>query len=131
MAARAVRLIALVAGALAVASMSGLTAADATRTVRIASHISIKSKGLTFSGKVTASNAACDSGRKVTLYRTNGNVLGSTTTGSSGGWKITASGSAGITLGHFFAKVKQRSEGTAGTIYVCKAAVSPTIPYHQ
>jgi hypothetical protein len=130
MAARAIRLIALVACALAVASISGLTAADATRTVRIASHISIKSTGLTFSGKVTSPNAACDSGRKVTLYRTNGNVLGSTTTGSSGHWKVTASGSAGITLGHFFAKVKQRSEGTAGTIYVCKAAVSPTVPYH-
>ena len=67
----------------------------------------------------------------VTLYRTNGNVLGSTTTSSSGRWKITASGSAGITLGHFYAKVKRRSEGTAGTTYVCKAAVSPTIPYHQ
>jgi hypothetical protein len=130
MASRAMRLIGLVACALAVASMSGLTAAEATRIVRIASHISIKSTGLTFSGKVTSPNAACDSGRKVTLYRTNGNVLGSTTTGSSGRWKITASGSAGITLGHFFAKVKQRSEGTAGTIYVCKAAVSPTIPYH-
>lgn len=130
MAGRAIRLIGLVACALSVASISGLTAAEATRTVKIASHISIKSTGLTFSGKVTSPNAACDSGRKVTLYRTNGNVLGSTATGSAGRWKITASGSAGITLGHFFAKVKQRSEGTAGTIYVCWAAVSPTIPYH-
>ena len=111
-------------------STLGLTGAHATHTVKIASHISISGKGLTFSGKVTASNSACDAGRKVTLYRTNGNVLGSTTTGSSGHWKITASGSAGITMGHFFAKVKQRNEGTAGTIYVCKAAVSPTIPYH-
>jgi hypothetical protein len=98
--------------------------------VNIASRISIKSKGLTFSGKVTSSKAACNSGRKVTLYRTNGNVLGSTQTNSFGRWKITAQGSAGITLGRFFAKVKQRSEGTAGTIYVCKAARSPTIRYH-
>jgi hypothetical protein len=120
----------LAVAALAAASVSGLTAAEATRTVRIASHISIKSIGLRFSGKVTSPHSACASGRKVTLYRTNGNVLGSTTTGSAGRWKVTASGSAGITLGHFFAKVKQRSEGTAGTIYVCKAAVSPTIPYH-
>jgi hypothetical protein len=120
----------LAVAALAAASVSGLTAAEATRTVRIASHISIKSIVLRFSGKVTSPHSACASGRKVTLYRTNGNVLGSTTTGSAGRWKVTASGSAGITLGHFFAKVKQRSEGTAGTIYVCKAAVSPTIPYH-
>jgi hypothetical protein len=109
--------------------VSGLTTADATRTVKIASHITIKSNGLKFSGKVTSSNAACTSGRKVTLYRKPSQVLGSTTTNSSGSWKITASGSAGITLGHFYAKVKQRSEGTAGTIYVCKAATSKTIPY--
>jgi hypothetical protein len=111
--------------------MLSLTAADATRIVKIPSHISIKSTGLTFKGKVTSPHAACVTGRKVTLYRTNGNVLGSTTTGPSGRWKITASGSAGITLGHFFAKVKRRSEGTAGTIYVCKGATSPTIPFHQ
>ena len=109
----------------------GLTAAQATRTVRIASHISIKGKELTFSGRVTSRNAACERGRKVTLHRTNGNVLGSTTTNSTGRWKITASGSAGISLGHFFATVKRRTEGTAGTIFVCKAARSATIPFHQ
>jgi hypothetical protein len=109
----------------------GVTAAEATKIVKIASHISIKSTGLTFSGKVTSPRAPCVTGRKVTLYRTNGNVLGSATTGPSGRWKITALGSAGITLGRFYAKVKRRSDGTAGTIYVCNAAVSPTIPYHQ
>ena len=128
---RVVRVMAVAAAALAMMAAVGLTAAEATRTVRIASHISIRSTGLTFTGKVTSPNSACVTGRKVTLYRTNGNVLGSTTTGSSGHWKITASGSAGITLGHFFARVKSRSEGTAGTIYVCKVAVSPTIPYHR
>lgn len=121
------RLIALGAFALAVSTCAS---AAASRTVTIASHISIKSSGLTFSGRVTSPNAACDYGRHVTLYRTNGNVLGSRTTGTSGRWKITASGSAGITLGRFYAKVTRRSEGAAGTIYVCKAAVSPTIPYH-
>ncbi len=130
MAGRIMRMIAVAASALAVVLTLGLTAALATRVVKIASHVSINSVGLTFKGKVTSHNAACVTGRKVTLYRTNGNVLGSVTTGSSGRWKITASGSAGITLGHFFAKVKRRSEGTAGTIYVCKAAVSRTIPYH-
>jgi hypothetical protein len=122
---------ALAVSALAVAVALGLATAQATRIVRIASHISIKSTRLTFSGKVTSPNGACVSRRRVTLYRTNGNVLGSTKTGRHGGWKITASGSAGITLGHFFAKVKRRSEGTAGTIFVCKGAVSRTIPYHS
>jgi hypothetical protein len=116
-------------GAAAACLVVALPAA-ATKKVTITSHISIKSSGLTFSGDVTASNAACDSGRHVTLYRTNGNVLGSTKSNSSGHWKISVQGSAGITLGHFYATAKGRSEGTAGTIYVCKGAVSKTIPYH-
>jgi hypothetical protein len=123
---RALKLAALAASASAVC----VAGADATRTVRIASHISIKSRGLTFSGRVTSSNAACKGGRTVVLHRTNGNILGSQTTPASGKWKITASGSAGITLGHFYATVKRRAEGTAGTIYVCKSARSKTIPYH-
>jgi hypothetical protein len=99
----------------------------ATRTVNITSHISIASKGLTFSGKVTSSNAACARGRKVTLYRSRSLVLGTATTNAAGRWKLTVPGSAGITLGRFYAKVRTRSEGTAGTIYVCKAATSKTI----
>jgi hypothetical protein len=122
-----------IAATATVASVSvvalGLTAADATRTVTIASHITIQSNSLTFSGKVTSPNVACKRGRKVALYRTPSLVLGSTTTGRSGRWRITASGSAGITLGRFYARVARRSEGTAGTIYVCKGARSRTIRY--
>lgn len=126
-----IRVPALAASVSALVLVVGVAGAFATRTVTIASHISIKSAGLTFSGRVTARNAACDSGRKVTLYRTSSLKLGSATTNLSGHWKITASGSAGISLGHFYAKVNQRSEGTAGTIYVCKAARSKTIAFHQ
>jgi hypothetical protein len=121
--------------AVAVISALALAAtAAATRTLRIASHISIKSKALTFSGHVTSPNAACEASRHVTLYRkfSDGThqALGSTTTGPSGKWKVTASGSAGISLSHFYATVRRRSEGTAGTIYVCKAARSRTIAFH-
>ena len=126
-----IRVLAIAASVSALVLVVGVTVAFATRTVKIASHISIKSKGLTFSGRVTAKNAACDSARKVTLYRTSSLKLGSATTSSSGHWKITASGSAGISLGHFYAKVTKLSEGTAGTIYVCKAARSGTIALHQ
>jgi hypothetical protein len=108
----------------------GAADAAATRTVTIHSHVSIVSHGLAFSGHVTASNAACVVHRHVTLYRTNGNVLGHTTTSTHGYWKITAQGSAGISLGHFYARVSRRSEGAAGTIYVCTAARSRTIPMH-
>jgi len=121
---------ALVAASISALVLSAVMAsADATRTVTIASHITIKGKELTFSGTVTSNKGACKRGRKVTLYRTPALALGSTSTNSAGRWKITASGSAGITLGHFYAKAKRRSEGTAGTIYVCKAATSKTIAY--
>jgi hypothetical protein len=106
--------------------------AVATRTVRISSHVTIKSAGLTFTGRVTASNAACGANRRVRLYRQSGSLLlGAATTNLSGHWKITVAGFAGVSLGHFLAKVKQRSEGTAGTIYVCKATTSPTIAFNQ
>jgi glutamate synthase domain-containing protein 3 len=108
--------------------LSVLAAADATRTVRIPSHITIHSHGLTFNGRVKSPNAGCKPGRRVTLHRTNGNILGHATTNSAGKWTITASGSAGISLGRFYATVKRRAEGAAGTIYVCKAARSRTIP---
>ena len=119
----------LATSTLALVLVYGLATAGATRVVKIASQITIRSQGLTFSGFVTSTNAGCGSARKVTLYRRPSKALGSTTTNSSGRWKITASGSAGITLGHFYAKAKARSGGTAGTIYVCKSAASRTIPY--
>ena len=126
---RTVKVAAIATSGSALALACGLSMAEATRTVTIASHITIKSHELTFGGTVTSSNAACRSARKVTLYRKPKQVLGSATTNSAGSWKITASGSAGITMGRFYATVKRRSEGTAGTIYVCKAATSKTIPY--
>lgn len=120
-------LIWLAAGALTLP----VAAADATRVVHVPSHISIASHELTFTGKVTAGRAPCVSGRRVTLVRTNGNILGHATTNAAGRWTITAEGSAGISLGHFFARVARRSDGTAGTIFVCGAAVSRTIPLHM
>ena len=128
---RAGRAIAIGAAAIAAAGALGLASAEATRIVRIASHISIRSHGLTFKGRVTSRRAPCVQDRRVTLHRTNGDVLGTTHTDDHGRWKISAQGSAGITHGHFFAKVRRHSEGTAGTIFVCKSARSRTIPYHS
>ncbi len=126
----AIRVLRLVAAGLAAAALVGVTSADATHVVKIASQISIRSRNLTFSGKVTSPNHGCVPMRRVTLYRTNGNVLGHTDTNRHGHWKITASGSAGISLGRFYAKVKRTSQGAAGTIYVCKPARSKTIRVH-
>jgi hypothetical protein len=123
----------IVASALCLACVLGV--ADATRTVRIASEISIKSNGLHFSGKVTSPNAACKPGRHVALYRRlsggGRQHLGSAVTSSSGKWHVTVSGFAGVSLSHFYAKVRRSAQGTAGTIFVCKSADSPTIPLHS
>jgi hypothetical protein len=104
------------------------TTADATRTVRIASRITIESHGLRFHGKVKSENAGCKDARHVSLYRVfsdgSRQRVGVLVTGANGKWHITVSGSAGISFSRFYAKVRQRKEGTAGTIFVCKSADS-------
>lgn len=123
---------ALIAILLAAAVLVVAATAGATRTVRIPSKVSIANHhGLHFAGRVTSSNHACVEQRKVVLFRVIDNgpdqALGHDVTGSDGSWSVEVSGFAGISLSHFYAKVKRRSEGTAGTIYVCQADRSRTI----
>ncbi len=127
MSASGVRALKAVAAGLAVIGLVDVGSADASRVVKITSHISIASRNLTFHGRVTSPNHACQYRRRVTLHRTNGDVLGHTRTNSHGHWSITASGSAGISLGRFYATVARESQGAAGTIYVCRSARSRTI----
>jgi hypothetical protein len=108
------------------------TAAGATRTVRIPSKVSIANHhGLDFAGRVKAPNHACVEQRKVVLFRVIENgpdqALGRDVTDSQGSWSVEVSGFAGISLSHFYARVSRRSEGTAGTIYVCQGDRSRTI----
>jgi hypothetical protein len=123
----------LIVASAVVALMAALVApAGATRTIKIPSHISIASKSLKFSGKVTAGKyEPCTQQRKVVLYKVVSGgpdqAVGETSTSLKGNWSITPQGSAGISLARFYAKVRKVSEGTAGTIYVCKAARSKTI----
>jgi hypothetical protein len=102
--------------------------ADATETVRIASRITIESHGLSFHGRVKSENSGCKDGRHVSLYRVfsdgSRQRVGLFVTGANGKWHVTVSGSAGISFSRFYAKVRQRKEGTAGTIFVCKSADS-------
>src|SRR5689334_1778585 len=110
-----------------------LGTADATRTVRIASRITIESHDLHFHGKVKSENSACKDARHVSLYRVlsdgHRQRMGTFVTGPNGKWHVTVSGFAGVSMTHFYAKVRQRKEGTAGTIYVCKSADSErTLP---
>jgi hypothetical protein len=120
------------AAGLVAAGLLGGANADGTHIVKIASHVSIRSHGLTFSGKVTSPNNACIGMRTVTLHLANGNVVGHTHTNSHGRWKITAHASLNLNLfklllDYFYATVKRTRQGAAGTIYVCKHATSRTI----
>ncbi len=125
---------AFVVAALAAAALGSLAVtATATKTIKVPSHVSIKSNGLHFTGKVsTAANAQpCRDQRKVVLLKVISGgpdqAVGHDTTSANGAWSITPQGSAGITLAHFYAKAKQRSDGAAGTIHVCLAAKSKVI----
>ena len=125
-----IRIAAATVAVMGVVLVACFGSAYATRTVKLASHTSIKSDhNTTFTGKVTSNNAACEDARKVTLDTTTKLKLGTAKTNNHGYWKIRASGFAGISFHHFFAKVAKLSSGTAGTIYVCKAATSKTIPF--
>jgi hypothetical protein len=120
--------VALGVSALLVAGAS----ASATNTIHVPSKISIKTSGLNFSGTVTAgSYQPCQQFRKVRLFRVVSGgpdqKVGSDTTNAHGRWAITPQGSAGISLAHFYAKVKRSSQGAAGTIYVCNPAKSATV----
>lgn len=119
-------LIAIV-GTVTAAALAG--PASATQIVNVPSTVTIAGKGLHFHGKVGAANSGCLGGRTVRLLRVGGQKLGTTKTKANGSWKLTVSGSAGISMASFYAKVKKRSEGTAGTIYVCGRARSAKVPY--
>src|SRR5689334_137355 len=113
-------------------ALLGAGTAVATTTINVPSTVTIASSGLHFTGKVkTASYPPCAQQRKVNLFRVvkhgPDQKVGSHTTNNKGKWSITPQGSAGISLARFYAKVKQSSQGAAGTIYVCKAARSATI----
>ena len=95
-----------------------------TRTVKIPSRVTIASKGTVLHGRVKSPNHACVDGRKVKVKRVisggKDQVMGTATTNGQGRWRLRLSGFAGISLARFYARVRRRAEGTAGTIYVCR-----------
>ena len=102
-----------------------------TRTVKIPSHVTIASKGTLMHGHVRSPNHACIEGRKVKLkIDTSGGkdrVIGTDTTNAHGRWRIQVQGFAGVSLAHFYARVRRQAQGAAGTIYVCRPDRSRTI----
>ena len=120
------------AAVLALAALATVTTQVwGTHVVKINSKVSIAEHNLTFHGKVRSPNHGCVEGRKVRLKRhvTAGHdqTMGAATTDSTGRWSVHVSGFAGITLNHFYAHLKRRSEGAAGTIFVCRGDRSRSI----
>ena len=129
---RAFSLKAAVPLALAAVAVAAIAApATGTRVVKINSKVSIQSRSLVFHGKVRSANSGCREGRKVKLKRVFSGgpdqVVGKDTTDSHGRWRITPQGSAGISLAHFYARVRRQSQGAAGTIFVCRGDRSRTV----
>ena len=101
-------------------SSLAITAAPATNTVEIDSEIIMRQTFPAFHGKVKSSNEACVENRLVKLFkkRRNGGrrLLGETHTDGAGKWAVIVDP---LSSGVYRAVVKQRAEGTAGTIFVC------------
>ena len=116
--------------ALAAAALIAIPAFG-TRIVKINSKVTIASHNLVFHGKVKSGNAGCRGQRVVKLKRVFGGgpaqTVGSDTTDAHGRWRIVPQGSAGISMAHFYAHVRRSSEGTAGTIYVCRGDSSRVV----
>jgi hypothetical protein len=103
---------------LAVAALAG-----ATNVKRFDSKVTL-ARANPFHGHVSSGKHACEQSRRVKVfnkYPGHDGLFGKTTTNNHGRWAIPASPN-----GRFYAKVTRRSEGTAGTIFVCRSDRSRT-----
>ena len=120
---RRAALIVCAALATAVAAVPAL----ATNVVKIDSKVTISAHAPAFHGRVKSDNHACETGRKVKLFkRRHGpdHLLGHDETNHKGRWQV---GVNPLSSGAYYAKVTRREEGTAGTIYVCRRDRSRTV----
>jgi hypothetical protein len=88
-------------------------------TVHINSTVTLANHAPAFHGRVKSPNDACEQGRKVKMFQQQpgpDDLLGHDTTNGQGQWLVPFKPGSGA----FYAKVKRREEGTAGTIYVCR-----------
>ena len=98
-----------------------ISAAPATNTVEIGSRIIMRPNFPAFHGRVKSPNDACVDNRLVKLFkkkRSGGRkLLGKTHTDEVGKWEVIVDP---LSSGSYRAVVKQRAEGTAGTIFICR-----------
>jgi hypothetical protein len=100
------------------------TAGEPGETVTLKSTVTINPYGS--AGKVTASNANCVEQRQVVIKQQGKGKIGAATTNAKGGWKAEPKYKGGLPY-KIYAEVKPITQGTAGTIYKCLAAMSKTI----
>ncbi len=115
--------IAMLLGAAAAITALAASIALATTTKRFDSKVTLSASN-PFSGRVISKKHACEVRRTVKiLIKKPGadDLFGRTKTDKHGDWSKPA-----MPNGDFYAVVKRRQEGTAGTIFVCKSDTSPT-----
>ena len=111
-------------------ALAGPGSAGGTRIVRFTSTVTIRitaqQGAAVFKGDVESPNLACRTNRTVRLMqRKPGKDLTVSVTPTHGQhWRI---GLDTPTAGEYYARVVKRSEGTAGTIYVCRPDNSPSV----
>lgn len=117
------RAVAAAVAALALAVPVAALAAQPGQTVEIKSTITMNPFGS--AGKVSASNPNCTESRQVVVKEVGIGKIGATTTSSTGSWKAEPKYKGDVPF-KIYAEVKPVTQGTAGTIYKCLGAKSPT-----
>jgi hypothetical protein len=107
------------------AAIAALTAASAVggNVKRFDSKVTL-AKTNPFSGRVISDKHACEVKRTVKILVSNpgpDDLYGRTKTDKQGHWSKPATPN-----GDFYAVVKRREEGAAGTTYICRSDTSPT-----
>jgi hypothetical protein len=122
------RLATLTLGVLSVIAVVSIPS-FATQVVRHDSRVTISEKAPAFHGRVKSDAHPCEQQRKVKLFRAKRHApdkfLGRDHTNNHGRWQVDVNP---LKSGAYYAKVARRSEGTAGTIHVCKRDSSRIVP---
>jgi hypothetical protein len=116
------RILPALAGAAAIAALAA-TAALGGNVQGFDSKVTL-SQNNPFHGHVLSPKHACEVHRVVKVFNKKpgrDGLYGRTRTNRQGDWSIPA-----MPRGDFYARVKRREEGTAGTIFVCRRDRSPT-----
>ncbi len=121
------RRVALIVGAAIATAAVAAIPALATNVVKIDSKVRISHRAPAFHGKVKSDNNGCESNRKVKMFRRQhgpDELLGHDRTDRRGKWKVEVDP---LSSGAYYARVKRRAEGAAGTIFVCRRDRSKTV----